>query len=455
MEIKKHDYPTSIKYLKRTEYFLFFLIFLGFVGRICWIVFTKFIEEDAFITFRIAKNLAEGAGFVYNSGERVLGTTTPLYTLLISGWIKAISADVIVGTRILNLATSTCSLILLLLIMRKTKSTKFQQVIVLIVFAFSSKLYWLETGGMETSFVIFLMIASWYTFIERRLLCTGIILGLLVMTRLDLFVWPISLLIIEFISNPKQALRVGVIIFLVNLPWILFAIIYFGSPIPHTIFAKWVAYIQPDHSPLLSHLMTAINFMSPFDQYKEHIFLRNLLAWMTLMIAAWQTTKIFREKYQILVSLFIVLDILRLVLTRSTFFNRYFAPSLVIVLILFGLGLGNLWESIKSFSLHLKTLFYFALISMAAIGLVFGVYSANQTKIKQEYRFESSLKQVGLWLNQNAAYDKTVLLEPLGYSGYYSDRFMLDEVGLVTPRVVELKQLGISASEYLAWFNLN
>ncbi|HEC35405.1 MAG TPA: hypothetical protein ENI39_02600, partial [Anaerolineae bacterium] len=41
--------------------------------------------DDAYITFRYARNLVEGRGFVYNLGERVLGTTTPLYTLLLSG----------------------------------------------------------------------------------------------------------------------------------------------------------------------------------------------------------------------------------------------------------------------------------------------------------------------------------------------------------------------------------
>ena len=40
--------------------------------------------DDAFITFRYAQNLISGAGFVYNAGEHVLGTTTPLYTILLS-----------------------------------------------------------------------------------------------------------------------------------------------------------------------------------------------------------------------------------------------------------------------------------------------------------------------------------------------------------------------------------
>ncbi|HSH00549.1 MAG TPA: hypothetical protein VLB27_10885, partial [candidate division Zixibacteria bacterium] len=40
--------------------------------------------DDAFITYRYAESLAAGEGFVYNSGERVLGVTSPLYTLILA-----------------------------------------------------------------------------------------------------------------------------------------------------------------------------------------------------------------------------------------------------------------------------------------------------------------------------------------------------------------------------------
>ena len=40
--------------------------------------------DDAFITFRYSRNLLAGNGFVYNPGQRVQGTTTPLYTLLMA-----------------------------------------------------------------------------------------------------------------------------------------------------------------------------------------------------------------------------------------------------------------------------------------------------------------------------------------------------------------------------------
>ena len=40
--------------------------------------------DDAYITYRYARNILAGLGFGYNPGEQVLGTTTPLYTLLLA-----------------------------------------------------------------------------------------------------------------------------------------------------------------------------------------------------------------------------------------------------------------------------------------------------------------------------------------------------------------------------------
>ena len=40
--------------------------------------------DDAYITFRYAANLMSGAGFVFNNGERVLGTTSPLFAIILA-----------------------------------------------------------------------------------------------------------------------------------------------------------------------------------------------------------------------------------------------------------------------------------------------------------------------------------------------------------------------------------
>ena len=55
---------------------------LGTSRLIAAIVFP--VYDDAFIVFRYARNLALGNGFVYESGEHVLGVTSPAYGMLLS-----------------------------------------------------------------------------------------------------------------------------------------------------------------------------------------------------------------------------------------------------------------------------------------------------------------------------------------------------------------------------------
>src|SRR5687768_8791703 len=42
------------------------------------------LVDDAFITYRYAARLATGHGLTYNDGEKILGTSTPGYALLLA-----------------------------------------------------------------------------------------------------------------------------------------------------------------------------------------------------------------------------------------------------------------------------------------------------------------------------------------------------------------------------------
>ena len=55
--------------------------------------------DDAWIHLHFARNLAEGAGFAYNPGEPVAGSTAPLWTLLLgAGALVAVPSVAMVKT---------------------------------------------------------------------------------------------------------------------------------------------------------------------------------------------------------------------------------------------------------------------------------------------------------------------------------------------------------------------
>jgi 4-amino-4-deoxy-L-arabinose transferase-like glycosyltransferase len=83
---------------------------------VTWAVGPK-TYDDAYITFRYARNLALGHGFVYNPGDNILGTTTPLLTLLLAllGRIFSVDAIPAIGQAISGAALFFCGALAYLL----------------------------------------------------------------------------------------------------------------------------------------------------------------------------------------------------------------------------------------------------------------------------------------------------------------------------------------------------
>jgi hypothetical protein len=90
---------------------------VAFFGLVVFFSYTtnhiSSIIDDAFISFRYAKNLAEGKGLVFNEGERVEGYTTFLWVLIMAAaheagfnlpWISKVFAILCAAALILSVA---------------------------------------------------------------------------------------------------------------------------------------------------------------------------------------------------------------------------------------------------------------------------------------------------------------------------------------------------------------
>jgi hypothetical protein len=424
---------------------------MALILRLAWLAYTGYVDEDAFITFRIARQLAGGNGFVYNLGQRVDGTTTPLFTLLLSMWLK-VASNVVLGARILDLTFGLGTLLLVQQTLKHLGRSTAEQVGVLALLAISAKLINMETQGMETPLVLFLMTAAWYAQVRGRVVWTGVLAGLLLWARMDLFLWPLVLVVAAALTDWKAAARLALVTAGTFLPWALFSTAYFGSPIPYTITAKWVAYIQFDHSPLINHFLKVVGYLTPF--YVPLPDWRNVFpVLLTLAIALAGAIQSRRERLLMILPAFVLLDVTRLVLTRATFASRYFIPSLWVVLILAGLAGGRLWEYCRGIPRREKAGLRAAILLALLAVIPFGFAQAGDLRVVQTYRNQQVLMAIGVWLHQHTSPGATVELEPLGYVGYYSGRTMLDEVGLVTPAVVAMKLRQIPGDTYYLYLH--
>ena len=425
------------------------LIALALAARVAWLLYTRYTSDDAFITFRYARQIALGNGFVYNLGERLDGTTSPLYALLLAAWAKIVP-NIVLGSKVLDLAFAFAALLFVWQTLKLLGRSQAEQVGAILLLGLSSKLLSMETEGMEISLVLFLMAASWYAVVRRRFTWAGCLLGLLIWTRVDLFLWPVLLAAVTLLSDVKATLRMAGTAILTYLPWVIFAALYFGSPIPYTITAKWVAYIQFDHSPLFNHFLTVVGYLSPFTILTP-AWLDILFVAITLVLAAYQAVHTWRDRRLVILICFVLLEVIRLTVTRATFENRYFVPALWVTLILAGMAVGDLWGKVKAYQPAIRWCCRIFLAAALLVGLSFGLTWAGDVRLSQTSRDENSLMAIGLWLHEYAPAGSRVELEPLGYIGYYSDLTMLDDVGLVTPAVVDMKRSQVVGDLYFTY----
>jgi hypothetical protein len=77
-------------------------------------------QDDAFISFRYARNLAEGAGLVWNPGERVEGYTNFLWTVLLAvPFFASRSVDPAVVARLVSVASGCAAMAASFLLVRR------------------------------------------------------------------------------------------------------------------------------------------------------------------------------------------------------------------------------------------------------------------------------------------------------------------------------------------------
>ncbi|MCK5054210.1 MAG: hypothetical protein KAR65_08025, partial [Anaerolineales bacterium] len=153
--------------------------------------------DDAFITFRYAQNLIAGNGLVYNPGEWVLGTTTPLYAVLIAaigfvtGGIQAPYPEIAV------LISAIADAMSCLIIIRLSSNLGYRRagIAAALIWAAAPMSVTFAIGGMETSLFILLMLGTFYMHSNNQPVLAALIGSLSLLTRPDalLFLLPLGL----------------------------------------------------------------------------------------------------------------------------------------------------------------------------------------------------------------------------------------------------------------------
>ena len=131
-------------------------------------------------------NLSDGLGLVYNPGEVVLGTSAPLYAVLLAALARVAGTGSFPELVLWVNALADClSIALVYLIARRLRVPRWPSVLASVVVALSPLVIRYSIGGMETSVLTAMCLSSAYLYLQRRDLAAFLLAGLAVWVRPD------------------------------------------------------------------------------------------------------------------------------------------------------------------------------------------------------------------------------------------------------------------------------
>ena len=195
-----------------------------------------FVIDDAYITFRYAENLASGAGLVFNPGEPVLGTTSPLMAMLLALFHLA-GEEIPLAALELGIASG-----MLIVFIAQRLAARFvgpwEAAAVGICLALHPDLTLVANSGMETGLSMCAVYGTLLMTLRRKYLFAGLLGGVAFLLRPD------GALVVALAAGhallhaPRRAWQPLVAAGVVAAPWLIYATATYGGVVPHSIAAK-------------------------------------------------------------------------------------------------------------------------------------------------------------------------------------------------------------------------
>jgi hypothetical protein len=280
----------------------------------------------------------------------------------------------------------------------------------------------------------------------------------LLWTRPDGFVYIAALAFanLVFPRNSRRTVIAGLfksalLCAVLYLPWFLGAWLYYGSPIPNTIRAKYT-YANSDLVPYLKAVLAALPLKSMLvgrlvyapPYYGWHPGWPTWIGYFSLgwcgFAALYWLLPVGDRTGRLASMCFALLFVYHLIV--PAIFPWYLPPLAVCGVVALVRGLFTLARAAFPHGRVAVALPSVSLAGIVACSAVIAGLASYQAKVRQEVIETDNRIAIGQWLKSRVRPDQRVYLEPLGYIGYFSRARMLDYPGLVSPQVVKLRREG-------------
>jgi len=379
-------------------------------------------QEDAYITYSYAKHLAAGEGWIFSPGqEPSYGSSTPLWTMLL-----AVTARIGMAPHVSSPLLTSCLYAVSAVMM-------FRLLVPLsgLLVAFLSSLAWslafvvfFRTGGMETALLIVLIAVLAHLLINPKSgWWPGVVMGLLLLTRPDSLI--LILLAFAFWAVRREGrVRIApnaIALACIYLPWMLYAWHTFGDVVPTSLRAKLaVATAFPSHFGLKS-------FRNQFLHDVSTLVLAIMLIGLAVgVLATW-------KKRPALAPLLMWIPCYWIAMARNApDYSWYYAPPLWIAYASTFVGMAEVFRG-RARPLAVPAMA--ALLAVLVQSNWVGIRSLRgpQAHTHRQLGIHHRLANV---VRAKADPGDLVAAFEVGNLAYWSDRPVLDLMGLTSPEVL-------------------
>jgi hypothetical protein len=436
-------------------------IVLGVIARIGFWAATDRKLDDALITIKFDKNLADGFGLVHNLGEgHVQGFTSALSVLVPMPGELIYHGGGFLLIRLVSVACFVLAAVYASRIAGELGLGRWPTGFVLAYLALDQNQVFFGVAGMETQIAVAVLFAGFYYVLVEDYPKSGVALGLALLARPDFVLWVGPAYAFLIIRNFREALRAGAISAAIVLPWVIFTWAYYGSPIPNTVTAKDNAFV-PDFPELtqpgswasfLGDQLSAAahahawNIFAPFyeDGFLTHAPLgygaAKLIAFLVAGLAIIGAISTLRRASFLPVIAYILLFAAYRVLFLGTgYFEWYGVPAVAALVLLAGVGLDRTCRWVSTASGGRLSPAAVALVPALLLALVYVWPLPYRTVVERrvQHGIENKVRDpLGRYLAEVVKPGETIASESSGYVGYYSNATLYDYPGLESPTVV-------------------
>ena len=374
------------------------------------------VFDDAFITFRYGKNLAEGNFFLYNIGEWILGTTSPLFGL-ISALIIRLGGAPETLIPVLNICLDVVLLFLAQRFLFRQQKIGF--IIFWLFFCISPMLARICVGAMEADlFVVFTFIALAMYSVNRSRLAVLIAASSYflrpegVLTVAVLCAW-------ELFGKRRLfgSLLLGGIALATVAPALITMQYVYGGFVPQSVIAKSHHVPLPARVVLeqllapepVSALFALIGVLSLFVVAKRGVMQGLMVIWFVLYVTAYA-------------------------LAGPKIWSWYSFAPLVFAATFAAQGISLLLSRWQAPMNTAFTRFALPVFSVVIIAAWTGISATHPDHITSNL-----YKKVENFCQQRVVAGDTILAGDIGVIGYYCPNFIYDTAGLVWPAAFQYK----------------